>query len=192
MIATIKIQRQFVCLAALMLLPGSAWACGGFEWLSGGVGEAFNSFAEAVHLVHLVIATIVVAVAIFIASPMVMALEWGAATAWKARIKTAPPFGFWSVFALFLAVFLVIAALVYIPAFDKLFASFGADLPMPTRLLLSGRYLLVLPLVIAGGLVYRWRFNSRQERYSSYLLAGEALLLVLVQWALYLPIFRMC
>ena len=190
-ITTNKKQLKFVCLAALMLLPGAAWACEPVGAL-GGLWEALANFAESVHLIVLVIAAVAVTAGIFMASPIVMVLEWAAAKSWKAATKTEFAFGFWSVFALVLAVLLMIFGLFGIPVFDKLFDSYGADLPMPTRLLSSGRYLLVLPLVVTGGLLYRWRFKSRRERYSLYLLAGEALLSILVLWALYFPIFQMC
>lgn len=190
-IADNKKLMQLVCLAALMLLPGAAWACEPVGAL-GGLWETLGSFVDTVHLLTLAVATVAVTAGIFMASPIVWALEWAAATSWKAATKTQPAFGFWSVFALVLAVMLIIFGLFGIPVFGKLFASYGADLPMPTRLLVSGRYLLVLPLVVTGGLLYRWRFKSRRERYSLYVLAGEALLSILVLWALYFPIFRMC
>lgn len=82
-----------------------------------------------------------------------------------------------------------------LPAFEKVYLSFGPNLPAPTTLLLQGRYALWLPLALAIGLwLYRARVRhhprSRLRVLQCFLALGlisVALLLASV-WAAYLPV----
>ena len=84
-----------------------------------------------------------------------------------------------------------------LPAFEDVYRSFGADLPVPTKALVQWRYSLLLPSAVAIGLwLFRGRSASRGQLCTwvrtSFFFLGlfSASLLVFAIWALYLPIFK--
>jgi hypothetical protein len=75
-----------------------------------------------------------------------------------------------------------------LPSFVEVYAGFGTELHAPTRILISARHALWLPAFRLFSLSACCR-RFHQARFLAAFLAGEACLLVLVLWALYLPIF---
>ena len=70
---------------------------------------------------------------------------------------------------LVMALVAVVAMLVFIvPIFQKMFASFGAELPLPTQILvwLSSLMWWLVPLLVIGGIVFAvwWQKNKNTER----------------------------
>jgi type II secretory pathway component PulF len=70
---------------------------------------------------------------------------------------------------LIMAVLAVIGMLTFIvPVFEKMFAGFGGQLPLPTQILvtLSSAMVWLLPVLIVGGIVFAvwWRKNKNTER----------------------------
>lgn len=118
-------------------------------------------------------------------------MNWAAQSAWRAIMKTPPPFGFYSVYAIVIALLLGAVGVFVVPAFAQLFESFGADLPTPTGLLMHYRALLAILVVPLLALLYRLRASPRCEAYFAAILACEMCLLVLSVVALYLPVFSM-
>lgn len=75
-----------------------------------------------------------------------------------------------------------------VPSFANVYTSFGAELPNPTRILVSASYALWLPALL---LLFALRTSNPrfyQTRFLATLLAGEVCVLLLVLWALYLPV----
>ncbi len=75
-----------------------------------------------------------------------------------------------------------------VPAYSNLFATFGVELHTPTKFLVSARHALWLPAVL---LLLSPRLPNRRfhnTRFLATFLVGESFLLLLVLWAIYLPI----
>ncbi len=71
--------------------------------------------------------------------------------------------------------------------FPNVFDSFG-NLPGATQFVLDARYFLWLPAVLLLLLFWRTKGSPHQNRFVLCFLVGEAALLCLTLWALYLPI----
>ncbi|WP_034640764.1 hypothetical protein [Chitinilyticum aquatile] len=99
-----------------------------------------------------------------------------------------------------IALLLAIALQLVVPAFRELFATFGADLPAITELLLnfSPVYFLVplLLLILAIWITQRREHDMAFRRMMGWINAGGILLLVVALassvLALYAPMFSMC
>jgi type IV pilus assembly protein PilC len=74
------------------------------------------------------------------------------------------------IIVLSLAVIMIIAMMIFVvPTFVEVFDSLGAELPLPTRILISisGSTFIWLPIfgVIIGGLIALWRRNKNNEAF---------------------------
>jgi type IV pilus assembly protein PilC len=78
-----------------------------------------------------------------------------------------------------------------VPAFEQVFTSFGASLPAPTKFVLAFRHFLWMPLLLIAlsWLPARTR-RARARRHDLACFLAQALLLCLVFWGLYAPIFN--
>jgi len=78
-----------------------------------------------------------------------------------------------------------------ISAFESVFESFGADLPIMMKLVMHYRYLLWIPLMII--IISWWPLRSKawRNRYYMVCFLVEAILLSVILCALALPIFPM-
>lgn len=99
----------------------------------------------------------------------------------------------------------LIAALIFLviqlatPSYDRLFAGFGAELPLATRIALAaGRFALVFVVLHALPLIRLWRSRrssrARVRRDFGLVIAGFVLSLVAAMgWvaSMYLPIYTM-
>lgn len=73
------------------------------------------------------------------------------------------------VIVIIMAVLAVIGMLIFIvPVFEKMFAGLGAELPLPTQMLvvLSGAMVWILPVLVVGGIVFNvwWRKSKNTEQ----------------------------
>ena len=94
---------------------------------------------------------------------------------------------------------LAVFMFLFIGAFQQVFASFGADLPVPTRAVAQGRaaWFALPPLALALGLMGWFRKPPAAEfrrgiiRMLVTLLVGALILASAATYCLYLPIFAM-
>ena len=170
--------------AAFVLLPGAAAACGAVE-----AADASPLMLLLSRIFFGLISVLIVATPV---SAILMALTWGARTAWKAVSGGNPPLGFFSVSSFFASLALGVFATFAIPQFARLFESFGPNLPTATRLMLEFNYLLWIPAILSLVLLGVWRGSPRRERYFAAFLAGAVGLAAFTLWALYAPITPMC
>ena len=81
-----------------------------------------------------------------------------------------------------------------IEKFANMFAGMGVELPLPTRLVISTRWLLHVPFVVAGILVLGKELVIRDKKRSLVttliVAAGMLLTVGFMCLALYLPLFR--
>lgn len=132
-----------------------------------------------------------VALALAILFATLVALNWAAHRAWRALVKTEPPFGFYSVSAIVVALLLAMVGALLAPAFGPVYASMGTDLSAPALLLIQYGYGLAALVLLLPALWYALRASTRRERVFAGLLAGEVCLLALSLISLYAPIFQM-
>lgn len=111
-------------LAAVLLLPGAAWASEAVD-ADGAVVPPLLGHA----LSTAIAACIVVVLAFAILMPLVLVLNEGAQALWKAAFKTQPPFSLYSVAALVVALLLAAYGVFAIPKFAMVFAAWGDSLP---------------------------------------------------------------
>lgn len=78
-----------------------------------------------------------------------------------------------------------------ISAFEQVFASFGADLPIGTAVLFGGRHLLWLMLVATMALRLRVA-NTKAITPFALVCVADLVIFAFVLWALYAPIFTLC
>ena len=96
------------------------------------------------------------------------------------------------VLALAPALLTALLATVAVPAFIETYRNFGADLPMPTHLLVKWYGAAWLwPLVVIGVFV-----QARTHRFGAVIVSmvavvGSGLVAAGVVWALYLPMFKL-
>ena len=92
----------------------------------------------------------------------------------------------------FLFLFCALAGILVIPTFEELYKSFGVDIPVFTKVVLSThKYWLGLALIPIP-LVYLLEPSKRWQATTQYFLLALAILLIpLTIIALYLPIFEM-
>jgi hypothetical protein len=78
-----------------------------------------------------------------------------------------------------------------LPAYWPMFEKFGVELPDPTLILFSARHVLWLPALLL--LLTRQAANRRfgHVRFAAAFLIGEIIVLALILWAFYLPIFKL-
>jgi hypothetical protein len=99
-----------------------------------------------------------------------------------------------SVFALtsvLLGIILGLLGTFVVPNFKVVFESFGADLPTLTKLVLDFRYFLWAPLFLIAISWQLLRAHKARGIYYQVCFLVETLLLCLVLWALYYPIFKL-
>ena len=173
--------------AAMFLLPGTAWAAVAVDADGSVVPPLVSSHA----LSAAIGACLVVLFAFAIMMPFVMVLNAGVQALWKAAFKTQPPFSLYSAAATVVALLLGAYGAFVVPQFSEVFASWGADLPTPTRLLMDYSYLLPAASILFLGMLFLLQKNAQRERYFAVLLAGELAMVVLIVWAQQLPIFVM-
>ena len=172
--------------APFLLYVGAAWAGAPVDASGSHVSPSFAGNLRAGGEVFMII---IIACAIF--SAIVLALNWGVQKVWKAAFKTQPPFDFFSVAALVGSLLLGAFGVFVVPQFSVLFASFGANLPAPTLLLMAYSNLLPAVFLLLLCVLYALKENVWRERYFAAVLAGEFAFLVLAVYTMYLPIFRM-
>ena len=81
------------------------------------------------------------------------------------------------------AIMLALMGILVIPAYEKLFASLGIELPAVTQFVINFRYVLILPIVVVV-ILWRWSKNNPQKEKSfAYLLLFEMALALFVLWA---------
>jgi len=114
----------------------------------------------------------------------------------NARGYLARTWLFWAagLVAAFFSTWVGVVAVFVVPAFVELFQGFGADLPLPTRMVLSGHYGLLLSPAAALGLWLFWWIRPPASRPYSLvtkcfivLAALDVFLLPGVMLALYMP-----
>jgi type II secretory pathway component PulF len=100
--------------------------------------------------------------------------------------------------AAFFSLILGLLGSFVVPAFDKIYASFGADMPWATAFVVSTRVLWwVVPALVAGLCAYSLWAHSRLQYRSQLLLAfvflalGSMAMMAFVVVALYSPIFTL-
>lgn len=91
-----------------------------------------------------------------------------------------------------LAAGLCLLGVLVLPHFQAVFADMGVDLPAHTALLMSFRYLLVLPLAWLVLRMVQGSFAAADRRQHGRFLLFELVLLALVLWSAYAPIFKLC
>lgn len=114
-----------------------------------------------------------------------------------ARLRRAP--FWWAVSACLTLTFIAVIMTFSVPTFRDLFISFGASLPLPTRLLLDGYRLLwilpSIPLILIFDLFRRSvlppEYRDRMIVVFVCLVILAVLLLLGAIYALYLPIMNM-
>lgn len=163
--------RHFFLLSALF--PGATFAC------AGGAGT-LNIPLFVVAFIVAVIAITILTITFWLAQKLLVN-------------QTAPGRSLWSNTLLASAVitsFMLGAVGTFaLPAFSNLYTSFGVELHTPTQILISTKHALWLPAIL---LLLSTRASSRRFHHTRFLatfLIGEAFLLLLVLWALYLPVF---
>ncbi|MDR0275036.1 MAG: hypothetical protein LBI48_06805 [Burkholderiaceae bacterium] len=160
-----------VIVTMLALTMRNAFACG---------SEDDSLFVLSVYAGHFV--TVMVAAAIL------TAIVWGIKLAFFRQAASFP------VSALMSIIFGIVIGLVgtfMAPAFDQVFESFGAYLPMPTKLVINFRYLLWTPLFLIAVSWRSLRLNPARRRYYVAALLSEMILLAMILAALYMPIFKL-
>ncbi len=116
------------------------------------------------------------------------AVKW----VWKIASGRTPALEVSSVSSALLAVLLGALGIFAIPRFDSLYASFGADLPALTRIVIDLHYLLVMPAVLLAFVAILIKDKARRRRWLDGFLVGNSALMFLTTGALYSPIFKMC
>lgn len=125
---------------------------------------------------------------------MVMLVSVLTFVAWAIRKKFFPNYSLFSPIIVatgLLAILLGIGDLFVIPEFESIIVGFGADLPIPTRVLFGVRHLLWLPTLLIIGLWHASKTWRNRTRYFAAALFTEIILLLLVLSALYSPIFKL-
>jgi magnesium-transporting ATPase (P-type) len=90
------------------------------------------------------------------------AIVWVVKLAFFRKAKSFPVF---AVTSAILGIVLGLFATFFVPEFEKVFKSFGASLPAPTRWVLDFRYLLWLPLLLVIASWWPLRSNATRVRY---------------------------
>ena len=94
---------------------------------------------------------------------------------------------------------IALAAVFVVPAFTKVFSTFGASLPKLTQfIIVSAAYWFVLPVASALIAIDLWRRKQYSERYTKFAVVVLVVLVIvavtivpLSVLALYWPIFRL-
>lgn len=121
---------------------------------------------------------------------VLMAACWGAKGALKALFGIREPFSFYTAAAMLAGALLAFLSLFVLPKFEALFASFGADLPLPALLMMKYRYLLLVPAAMPPLLFWKLRKHARRESLFAAVLAAEFLVLVICWAGMALPVFK--
>ena len=105
----------------------------------------------------------------------------------------------WGISSLLAFALVAAVAIFVVPAFGDLLSSFGADLPLPTRIVLQwSRLSLMLPAMAAVLLIDAMRRSALSTEYRHgiiWIFVGSivlaVVLIVCAIYALYLPVFKM-
>lgn len=88
-----------------------------------------------------------------------------------------------------LGIALALVGVFALPHFEGAYSQMGVELPGHTQAVVSLRYALLVPLLFVG--VTAARSAGATATYSRFLIA-ESILLALVLWSIYAPIFKLC
>jgi len=116
-----------------------------------------------------------------------------AVTAWVVKLllfRRKEGFSALALASALLGIALGLIGTLVVPAFENAFAPFGDNLPALTKLALNFRYLLWAPLLLIALSWWPLRAHKARARYYLACFLAQTLLLCLVFWALYAPIFN--
>jgi hypothetical protein len=115
------------------------------------------------------------------------AVAWGIKRIFFRRANHFTILAFVSIiFGVILGVF----ATFIVPQFESVYQSFGAEIPMPTGIVLRFRALLWLPLLLTAISLCRLRVQTAHLRYYLFGVMSETMLLLLVLMILYALIIK--
>lgn len=106
-------------------------------------------------------------------------------------VKSKPGITATFVAAAVLAIVLALAGLYALPRFQTFYNGICVELPVHTQALVSMRYVLMLPLLCIGVISVSRSNEVTDSAFYLRFLAAESVLIVLVLWSMYAPIFNL-